>query len=304
MPHDIGVLTAHDSSDSQLSNITFTLISVFAQSDSTTPITSKFDINGTTLRATSETFYFGVNGETFDVTIKAIDANSNAHTETIPITLTNSACLFTNLPGTANAVHYKVGSIFDVNAENGSHDDNTPQDTLGLTFSIYEVREDPSGANTDVTSSNLFSINSSTGVVSNTAYFAVGKIGTVYRVYVRVLDASNDTAFKAESYVDITISPKTTGSLLYGNFSALCTTTDQQVFYITKSAQSSSDTFEVGDIVYTTYSSGSLSNPYGGYIITSTSGADGFGTYVRLVGGAAGEVTLIDEPRQCGGGGP
>ena len=305
VPHNIGVLTAHDSSDSQLSNITFTLISVFAQSDSTTNITSKFDINGTTLRATSETFYFGVNGETFDVTIKAIDASSNAHTETIPITLTNSACLFTNLPGTANAVHYKVGSIFDVNAENGSHDDNTPQDTLGLTFSIYEVRENPSGANTDVTSSNLFSINSSTGDISNTAYFAVGKIGTVYRVYVRVLDASNDTAFKAESYVDITISPKTTGSLLYGVFSALCTTTDQQVFYITKSAQSSSDTFEIGDIVYTTYSSGTLSNPYGGYIITSTSGGEfGDGEYVRLVGGASGEVTLIDEPRQCSGGGP
>ena len=305
VPHNIGVLTAHDSSDSQLSNITFTLISVFAQSDSTTNITSKFDINGTTLRATSETFYFGVNGETFDVTIRAIDANSNAHEETIPITLTNSACLFTNLPGTANAVHYKVGSIFDVNAENGSHDDNTPQDTLGLTFSIYEVREDPSGANTDVTSSNLFSINSSTGDISNTAYFAVGKIGTVYRVYVRVLDASNDTAFKAESYVDITISPKTTGSLLYGNFSALCTTTDQQVFYITKSAQSSSDTFEVGDIVYTTYSSGTLSNPYGGYIITSQTGGDfGDGEYVRLVGGASGEVTSIENPRDCTGGGP
>lgn len=305
VPHNIGVLTAHDSGDSQLSNITFSLISVFAQSDSTTNITSKFDINGTTLRATSETFYFGVNGETFDVTIKAIDASSNAHTETIPVTLTNSACLFTNLPGTVNATHYKVGSIFDVNAENGSHDDNTPQDTLGLTFSIYEVRENPSGANTDVTSSNLFSINSSTGDISNTAYFAVGKIGTVYRVYVRVLDASNDTAFKAESYVDITISPRTTGSLLYGVFNALCTTTDQQVFYITKSAQSSSDTFEIGDIVYTTYSSGSLSNPYGGYIITSTSGGEfGDGEYVRLVGGASGEVTLIDEPRQCSGGGP
>ena len=305
VPHNIGVLTAHDSSDSQLSNITFTLISVFAQSDSTTNITSKFDINGTTLRATSETFYFGVNGETFDVTIKAIDASSNAHEETIPVTLTNSACLFTNLPGTANATHYKVGSIFDVNAENGSHDDNTPQDTLGLTFSIYEVREDPSGSNTDVTSSNLFSINSSTGDISNTAYFAVGKIGTVYRVYVRVLDASNDTAFKAESYLDITISPRTTGSLLYGNFGSLCTTTDQQVFYITKAAQSTSDTFEIGDIVYTTYSSGTLSNPYGGYIITSTSGAMGYGTYARLVGGStAGEVTLIDEPRQCGSGGP
>ena len=85
----------------------------------------------------------------------------------------------------------------------------------------------------------------------------------------------------------------------------LCTTTDQQVFYITKSAQSSSDTFEIGDIVYTTYSSGTLSNPYGGYIITSTSGGEfGDGEYVRLVGGASGEVTLIDEPRQCSGGGP
>jgi len=299
-PHNIGALTAHDSNGSQLSNITFELISAFAQSDSNTPITSRFDINGTNLRVISEKFYFDTSGDTIDVTIKATDNSSNTHTETIPISLTNSACIFTNLPGTATPAHYKVGEIFDVNAENGSHDDTTPQDTLGLTFSIYEVRENPSGSNTDVTSSNLFTINSTTGVISNTAFFAVNKIGTVYRVKVRVLDASNDTAFKAESHVDITISPLSTAALLNSNFGALCTTTTTTQFFVTKSAQSTSDTFEEGDIVYTTFNSGTLSNTFGGYIITATSGGEfGDGVYVRVVGGAAGEVMDINVSRDC-----
>jgi len=309
-PFSIGALTALDSGGSQLGSMTFTLVSVYAQSDLATDIKNKFDINSSNLRVTSETFYYGTSGETYNVTINAVDGSSNSLEDTITVTLANVAPEFQNVSGTPGTTttthqHYKVGSIFTATAKNGSHDDTTPQDTLGLTYSITEVREDPSGTNTDVTSSNLFSIGSSTGVISSTGYFATSKIGKVYRLTLKVLDAANDESFKDTGYIDIEITPFTTSSTLYGNFSALCTTTDSQVFYVTKSAASSTDSFEVGDIVYTTYSGGSLSNPFGGYIITATSGgAYGDGKYARVAGGAAGEVQEVDIDRDCSGGGP
>lgn len=311
-PFVIGALTALDSGGSQLSGVTFTLVSVFAQSDLATDIKSKFDINGTNLRVTSETFYYGTSGDTYNVTINAIDGSSNSLEDTITVTLANVAPEFQNVSGTPGTtttthVHYNVGSSgFTATAKNGSHDDTTPQDTLGLTYYITEVREDPAGSNTDVTSSNLWSIGSTTGTINSTGYFAVNKIGTVYRLTLKVLDAQLSDSFKDIGYVDITISPFTTPALPYGtNFNGICNTSTPKVFYLTKSAASTTNDFEVGDIVYQTYSGGTLSNTFGGYIVTAESGGSaGDGFYVRVVGGAAGEVQEVDIDRDCGVGGP
>lgn len=292
VPHVIGALTAKDTGGSTLGGITFSILNVYAQSDLNTNIASKFDINSNNLRVTSATFYYGTSGDTFNVNIRATDGSNNYVDQIIPVTLGNIAPTLT-LTGAAGSTHYSTTNIITTaTSVNGSHD--SAQDELGLTYSITAVFEDPSGANTNVTSSNLFTIGSSTGQLKNAAYFATNKIGTIYRITVRVTDAGG---LYDEANIDVQINPHTLPSLFYGTFSSVCTTSDSQTFYLTKSAASTTNSLEVGDFVYTTYSSGTLSNPYGGYIKTSTSGGEfGNGEYARLVGGSAGEVTSIENP--------
>ena len=308
-PHQIGSLTAKDSGGSVLSNITFQLLSVYAQSNLTTNIANKFDINNNYLRITQEKFYYGASGETYNVTIRATDTSNNYVDDTITLSLNNAAPFFTNLNATITHAHYKIGTVFTCQAENGSHDDSTPQDTLGLNYYIESVFEDPNGSNTNVTSSNLFSINQTTGVISNNSAFAISNIGTIYRINVKVLDAALDNSFKDNAYVDVEIGPKATSSFLHSViFNGICSTTTSQQFFITRNPNnnaSQSNLFEVGDIVYTTYSNGTLSNTYAGHIITGISGENGdIRTYAQLTGGSPGEVRLIGNIIDCSAGGP
>ena len=292
VPHIIGALTAKDTNGSVLGGITFSILNVYAQSDLNTNIASKFDINSSNLRVTSATFYYGTSGDTFNVNIRATDGSNNYVDQIIPVTLGNVAPTLT-LTGSAGSTHYSTTNVITTaTSVNGSHD--SAQDELGLAYSITAVFEDPSGTNTDVTSSNLFTIGSSTGQLKNAAYFATNKIGTTYRITIRVTDAGG---LYDEENIDVQINPHTLPNKFYGTFNSVCTTSVSQTFYLTKGAASTTNSLEVGDFVYTTYSSGTLSNPYGGYIKTSTSGGEfGNGEYARLVGGSAGEVTSIENP--------
>lgn len=300
IPHQIGSLTAKDAGGSVLSPITFQLLSVYAQSDLSTNIASRFDINNNYLRATQAKFYYGASGETYNVTIRATDTSNNYIDDTVTVSLNNVAPFFTNLNATTTHTHYRVGSVFTCQAENGSHDDTTPQDTLGLNYYIVSVFEDPSGSNTDVTSSNLFSINQTTGVISNASAFAISAIGTIYRINVKVLDAALDNNFKDTGYVDVEITPQSTSSFLYSVvFNGICSTNTSQQFFITRNPNtnaSQSGGFEIGDIVYTSYSNGTLSGAFAGFIRTSTSGS---GLHARVGFGTAGVVQDINVDSQC-----
>jgi hypothetical protein len=104
----------------------------------------------------------------------------------------------------------------------------------------------------------------------------------------------------ATGYVDVEIVPQGTSSYLYSVvFNGICTTNTSQQFFITRDPStnsSQSGAFEINDIVYTTYSNGTLSNPYGGFIVTSTSGS---GLHARVGFGTAGLVNDINIDSQC-----
>ena len=304
---DIGELQAYNSAPALMSGITFTLVSVYDSNgfDRTT----WFDINtsNNNLRVAQEKFYYNLGATEYYVEVQAEDTNSNTYTNTnnkLTITLNNIAPFFTNLNATTTLVHFRTYNFFDVNAENGSHDDTTPQDTLDLEFSITSVTK---GGVTQ--SSHPFSINSSTGMLSNSSAFPSSEIGDVYRINVQVSDNVNSAnPLTATGYVDVEIVPQATSSYLHSVvFNGICTTNTSQQFFITRDIStnaSQSSTFEQYDIVYTTYSNGTLSNTYGGHIITGISGEFGeIRTYALLVGGnIPGEVQSIGNTIDCSGG--
>jgi hypothetical protein len=291
VPHVIGALTAKDTGGSTLGSITFTILNVYAQSDLNTNIASKFDINSNNLRVTSSTFYYGTSGETFNVNIRATDGSNNYTEQVLPIVLDNVNPILT-LASSGTSTHYSnVNIITTASAVNGSHD--SAQDELGLTYSITSVFEDPSGANTNVTSSNLFTIGSSNGELKNTAYFATNKIGTIYRITVRVTDAGG---LYDEETIDVEITPHLLVNKYWGNFMTVCTTTNSQNFYLVKNSLSTTNSIEVGDFIYTTYSGGTLSDAFAGYIKTSLSGGENnSGEFAKVAGGDPGEVLFINQ---------
>lgn len=290
VPFEIGTITATGGA----TPVSFTLDSVYAASASGTNIASKFDIvnqSGTyKLRVTSSTFYYGTSGDAYTVNITANDNNNVTYQDNVVISLTNTTPTLT-LSSSATSTHYSTDNIIaTASAVNGSHDSS--QNTLGLTFSIQSVFLDPTGVNTNVTSSNLFTIGSTNGQLKNSNYFAQNTIGNVYRATIRVTDTGG---LYTEATVDIEITPHTLVNKYYGTFSGVCTTSNFQNFYLVKTSTSTSDGIAVGDFIYETYSSGSLSNAYGGHIKTSLSGgANGNGQFARLVGGNPGEVMQID----------
>ena len=290
VPFEIGIITATGGA----TPVSFTLDSVYAASASGTNIASKFDIvnqSGTyKLRATSSTFYYGTSGDTYTVNITANDNNNETYQDNVVISLTNTTPTLT-LSSSATSTHYSTANVIaTASAVNGSHDNS--QNALGLTFSIQSVFLDPTGTNTNVTSSNLFTIGSTNGQLKNSNYFAQNTIGNVYRATIRVTDAGG---LYAEDTIDIEITPHTLVNKYYGTFTGVCTTSDSQNFYLVKTSASTSNEIAVGDFVYETYSGGSLSNAYNGHIKTSLSGgANGNGQFARLVGGDPGEVTQID----------
>jgi hypothetical protein len=291
VPHVIGALTAKDTGGNTLGSITFTILNVYAQSDLNTNIASKFDINSNNLRVTSSTFYYGTSGETFNVNIRATDGSNNYTEQVLPIVLDNVNPILT-LASSGTSTHYSnVNIITTASAVNGSHD--SAQDELGLTYSITSVFEDPSGANTNVTSSNLFTIGSSNGELKNTAYFATNKIGTIYRITVRVTDAGG---LYDEETIDVEITPHLLVNKYWGNFMTVCTTTNSQNFYLVKNSLSTTNSIEVGDFIYTTYSGGTLSDAFAGYIKTSLSGGENnSGEFAKVAGGDPGEVLFINQ---------
>ena len=155
----IGALGATNSTGSNLTNISFTINSAYAQSDLNTNLANNFDINSGNLRVKNPVFYYGSNGETYNFSITAVDANGEELTDNLLITLTNAAPVFSNnLSATANSLHYSTTQTI-LNAANGTENGSkdTSRDTLGLAYSIKEVKLN--GA--DVTSSNLFTITNS-----------------------------------------------------------------------------------------------------------------------------------------------
>jgi len=291
VPHVIGALTAKDAGGSTLSGITFTILNVYAQSDLNTNIASKFDINSNNLRVTSSTFYYGTSGETFNVNIRATDGSNNYTEQVLPIVLDNVNPILT-LASSGTSTHYSTANIITTaSAVNGSHD--PAQDELGLTYSIISVFENPSGANTNVTSSNLFTIGSSNGELKNTAYFATNKIGTIYRITIRVTDAGG---LYDEEAINVQIAPHILPNYLESvAFSGLCSPSTTTL-YLTKTAVSTTNSIAEGDFIWRD-SSASLS--YGGFVITATSGGAGFGFYANVTGGAPGEVSTINNTRYC-----
>jgi hypothetical protein len=286
---DIGELQAYSSAPALMSGITFTLISVFDNNG--VDRTSWFDINtaNNNLRVAQEKFYYNLGTTEYYVEVQAEDGNSNTYTNTnnkLTITLNNVAPFFTNLPASTTLVHFRTYNFFDVNAENGSHDNTTPQDTLDLEFSITSVTK---GGVTQ--SSHPFSINSSTGMLSNSSAFPSSDIGDTYRINIQVSDNVNSAnPLTATGYVDVEIVPQGTSSYLWGNFSTICTTTNSQQFFIVRDVPtnaSQSTSFTDTDLVYTSYSNGTLSGSFGGYIIIGISGNNR--TYVD-VGGGTNEV--------------
>jgi len=291
VPHVIGALTAKDTGGSTLGGITFTILNVYAQSDLNTNIASKFDIDSNNLRVTSSTFYYGTSGETFNVNIRATDGSNNYTEQVLPIVLDNVNPILT-LASSGTSTHYSnVNIITTASAVNGSHD--SAQDELGLTYSITSVFEDPSGANTNVTSSNLFTIGPSNGQLKNAAYFATNKIGTIYRITVRVTDAGG---LYDEETIDVEITPHLLVDKYWGNFMTVCTTTNSQNFYLVKNSLSTTNSIEVGDFIYTTYSGGTLSDAFAGYIKTCLScGENNSGEFAKVAGGDPGEVLFINQ---------
>ena len=318
-PYNLGNLKTVDSGNTEItSGLTYTLISAYDNADPTVSLTDRFEINESlgvySLRTSQNKFYYGTDGRTYTLNVRVQDSNNNpAVNQAFTINLLNTIPDLV-LSATTTHVHFNSnGSIFTPSSstENGSAD--TDQDNIFPTnaYSIQSVVYDPSGTN-DSSSSQAakFTINAATGVVSaNNHYFPTSEIGKIYRITVRVIDEGGISSCNSgncydEETIDVEIVPATIPSKLYGNFSSLCTTTDSQTFYITKPSASSNLGIEVNSIVYTTYSGGTLSNAFGGYIILTTTGGEwGDGTYARVAGGAAGEVTLIDD-RNCEEGGP
>ena len=125
----IGALGATNSSGGAMSSLSFVLNNVFAQSDLNTDLKNNFDINGGNLRVTNPVFYYGTNGESYNVSITVTDSNGEQLNGTLVITLTNAAPTFSNsLSSAANALHYTIGGVV-LNAaagtENGSKDTNS-----------------------------------------------------------------------------------------------------------------------------------------------------------------------------------
>lgn len=300
---DIGELQAYNSAPSLMSGITFTLLSVY-DSDGVNR-TTWFDINtaNNNLRVAQEKFYYNLGATEYYVELQAEDGASNIYSNTnnkLTITLNNVAPFFTNLNATTTLTHYKIYDFFNVNAENGSHDDTTPQNTSDLDFSITSVTK---GGTTQ--SSHPFSINSSTGVLSNSSAFPISDIGDTYRINIQVSDNVNSAnPLTATGHVDVEISPQGTSSYLHTpNFPSICTTTTSQQFFIVRDSNvnaSQSSGIEANDVIYESYSNGTLGNTYGGYIIIGINNSTSVRTVARVVGGAAGQVQDI-QPVSCSG---
>ena len=295
----IGALGATNSGGSALSNLTFQLNNVFAQSDYSTDLVTKFDINSNNLRIISDTFYYGQNGESYDASITVTDSNGVSYTDTVVIHLTNAAPTFSNsLTTTGNSLHYSVGTIanLSVGTENGSR--SVSQKTLGLTYSIVSVHL----ASTDVTSSNLFTITNSgdtgnpdPGRLKSTGYMAQNLVTNQYTIIVKVVDAGHTTAAPSQDThtITITITPGILVNYLTApNAAQLCNPTTQTL-YITKPQLTGPTTIEVGDTIYTSNALGT--NYFFGNIVTQPiGGAYDQGLYadVRSQNGVVQEIGL------------
>ena len=302
----IGALGATNSTGSNLTNISFTINSVYAQSDLNTNLANNFDINSGNLRVKNPVFYYGSNGESYNFSITAVDANGEDHTDNLVITLTNAAPTFSNsLSATANSLHYStVQTILNAanGTENGSKD--TSRDTLGLTYSITEVTLN----STDVTSSNLFTItnsgdtgNPAPGLLRLNAYMAQNLITNVYNVKIKVVDAGHTTSTPSsdEHTVAVTIAP----GVLYNMYTApnhpqLCTPTSSTI-YITKPLSNTGGTsIQAGDTIYT---NSNLTSTFFGLILTQLIGGEyDQGLYANVRDGSGnGVVYSIGNSRSC-----
>ena len=299
----IGTLGATNSLGSAMSGLTFQLNSVFAQSDLNTDLANNFDINGGNLRITNTIFYYGVTGESYNVSITATDGNGEDLTENLVITLNNAAPVFSSsLSATANSLHYSAGAtILDAGngTENGSKD--TTRNNLGLVYSIEEVTL--SGA--DVTSSNLFEItntgdsgNPSPGLLKSSGYMAQSLLGNVYNVKIKVVDAGHtiSTPSSDEHTVSVTIIPKTLiDQSVSSSAPGLCQPSTQTL-YITKPQLGGPNTIEVGDTIYT---NSNLSTTFYGLILTQPIGGQYDQGKYADVENSNGVVQSIDNSRSC-----
>jgi hypothetical protein len=301
----IGALGATNSSGGAMSSLSFVLNNVFAQSDLNTDLKNNFDINGGNLRVTNPVFYYGTNGESYNVSITVTDSNGEQLNGTLVITLTNAAPTFSNsLSSAANALHYTIGGVV-LNAaagtENGSKD--TTRDDLGLVYSIEEVLL--SGAN--VTSSNLFTItntgdagNPSPGQLKLNTYMAVSTVGNVYNVKIKVVDAGHTGSAPSfdEHTVNVTITPGTLVSYFVASSAPGLCQPSTQTLYITKPQLAGPSAIEQGDTIYT---NSNLSSTFFGVVLTQPIGGQyDQGKYadVRHSGGI---VQSIDNSRSCQG---
>lgn len=279
----IGALSAENSSGSTISNVTFVLNSVFALSNLSENLVNKFNIeNGTNnLRTSSPSFYYGSSGETYSVSITATDQYGVDKIDNLLITLSNAAPTFSNsLSSAGNVAHYSASVLLNAasNTFNGSAD--TTRNTEGLVYSIVSVHYDPDGNNTDVTSSNLFSItntgdtgNPAAGELKNTNYFAANQVGKIYRILLKVRDAGHTSAAPSEDThtFNVTLVP---GTLLNKptapNAPQLCNPTTQTLYITKPSSNTGGTTIEVGDSIYTDIALGT--NYFYGNIITQPIG--------------------------------
>ena len=301
----IGALGATNSLGSAMSNLTFVLNSVYAQSDLNTNLKNNFDINNGNLRVINPVFYYGTSGESYNVSITVTDNSGQQLAGTLIITLTNAAPTFSNsLSTTANSIHYTINATI-LNAANGTENGSkdTTRDDLGLVYSIEEVLL--SGA--DVTSSNLFKItntgdagNPAPGLLQSNGYMAQNLVGNVYNVKIKVVDAGHTGA--TPSYDEHTVAVTISTGVLYNMFTApngpqLCNPTSSTI-YITKPQLAGPNAIEVGDTIYTAATLATNDQFYGLILTQPIGGQYDQGKYAD-VRSSNGVVQSIDNSRSC-----
>ena len=302
----IGALGATSSSGSNLTNISFTINSVYAQSDLNTNLANNFDINSGNLRVKNPLFYYGSNGESYNFSITAVDANGEDLTANLVITLTNAAPTFSSsLSATANSLHYSTTQTI-LNAANGTENGSkdTSRKTLGLVYSISEVKLD--GA--DVTSSNLFTItnsgdtgNPAPGLLRSRAYMAQNLITKVYNVKIKVVDAGHTTSAPSsdEHTVAVTIAPNILSNMYTApNHPQLCTPTSSTIYITKPSSNTGGSVIEVGDTIYTAATLATTAQFFGLILTQLIGGEYDQGKYVS-VRTSNGVVESVGNSRSC-----
>jgi len=303
----IGALGAANSSGGAMSSLSFVLNNVFAQSDLNTDLKNNFDINNGNLRIINPVFYYGTNGESYNVSVTVTDNSGQQHTGTLVITLTNAAPTFANaLAATANSLHYSIGNTV-LNAANGTENGSKDpaRNDLGLVYSIEEVLL--SGAN--VTSSNLFTItntgdagNPAPGLLRSNTYMAQNLIGNTYSVKIKVVDAGHTNS--APSFDEHTVAVTISAGVLYNMFTApngpqLCNPTSSTI-YITKPQIGGPNAIEVGDTIYTAATLATNDQFFGLILTQPIGGQYDQGKYAD-VRTSNGVVQSIDNSRSCQG---